>query len=160
MKLKTFLRTVLSSLLILIQTGLATAESKFDVGLVIPLTGPTADFGIAIQNSIELAQKDRPELFTNIKFHFEDAQSNPSSAVSAFNELAAVHKVKLSLTFGVAFCKALAPIAENRKIPLVGLCLDPSVAANRRYVIRFKNTTDEIMKLEAAYLNKTGVKKI
>jgi len=140
--------------------NIASADAPFNIGVVVPLTGPTADYGIAIQNSINLAVKDRPELFADIKFNYEDAQGNPSNAVSAFNKLLAANQMKISLTWGVAFCKALAPIAEGRKVPLVGLCLDPTAASNRRYVLRFKNTTDEIMATQAKYLLKNGVKKI
>ena len=143
-----------------INLGVSNADEIFDVGVVIPLTGPVADYGIAIQNSINLAIQDRPELFSNIKFHFEDAQGGTANAVSAFNKLLSTDQMKISVTFGVAFCKALAPIAESRKMPLVGLCLDPTVAANRHYVLRFKNTTDEVMAEQTKYLLRHGVKRI
>ena len=52
---------------------LAEPSNIFQVGLVLPLTGPAADYGVAIKNCIDLAIKDRPELFTNIKFNYEDA---------------------------------------------------------------------------------------
>jgi branched-chain amino acid transport system substrate-binding protein len=136
------------------------AQEKFKVGAVLPLTGAAADYGIAIKNCIELAKKDKPELFTNIDFIFEDAAYDPKTAVSAYRSLTDGQRVDLALTWGVSFCKALAPIAEARKSPLVGLCLDPTIGSGRRYVLRFMNTTDEVMRAQTQYLFDRGVKRI
>src|SRR5690606_21504882 len=49
---------------------------------------------------------------------------------------------------------------ESRKIPLVGICLDPGVTKGKKYVLRFLNTIDEIMLNQAQYLSTLGYKKI
>jgi branched-chain amino acid transport system substrate-binding protein len=136
------------------------AQEKFKVGAVLPLTGAAADYGIAIKNCIELARKDNPELFTNIEFIYEDAAYDPKTAVSAYRSLTDGQQVDLTVTWGVSFCKALAPIAEARKSPMVGLCLDPAIGSGRRYVLRFMNTTDEVMRVQAQYLFERGVRRI
>lgn len=138
----------------------AHADEPFEIGLVLPLTGPAADYGLAIRNSIELAQKDKPELFTNLRFHYQDAQYDPTTAITAMNKLIASDKVDLLVTWGLSFCKALAPIAESRKMPLIGICGDPKMGAGRHYALRFKNKNDEIMRAQAEYLNRQGVKRI
>lgn len=139
----------------------ASAEPvRFKIGAVLPLTGVAAEYGIAIKNCIELAKQDRPELFKNIDFIYEDAAFDPKQAATALNKLVSVDHVDLLYTWGVAFCKALAPIAESRKIPLVGQCIDPESAANRPRIIRFMNFTDQYMSLQARYLKAKGVNKI
>lgn len=138
----------------------AWAQTNFRIGAVLPLTGTAADYGVAIKNGIELARRDRPDLFSNLGFVFEDAAFDPKVAVAGFKRLFEQERVSLALTWGVAFCKALAPIAEANKIPLVGICLDPSVAVNRRYVLRFKNTIDEVMGVQAKFLHNQGLKRI
>ncbi len=138
----------------------AEQAKQTKVGLVLPLTGKAADYGFAIRNCIDLARKDRPELFENIIFKYEDAAFEPRLAVSALNKLIDVEKIDLSVTWGVSFCKALAPIAEFRKMPLVGICIDPEAAANRQHVMRFMNTTDDFMKVNVDYLLKNNHKKI
>lgn len=146
-----------------LNASLAIAESSdqaFKIGLVLPLTGPAADYGVAIKNCIDLARKDRPELFTNIRFHYQDAAFDPKTAVSALSKLIDSDRANLVVTWGVAFCKALAPLAEIRKTPLIGICLDPTIAASKQYVLRFKNTTDEIMRAQAQYLDDRGIKRI
>jgi ABC-type branched-subunit amino acid transport system substrate-binding protein len=134
--------------------------SELRVGVILPLTGPAGDYGVAMKNSIALAMRERPELFTHIRFFFEDAAYDPKTAVVAFRKLTAGDDVHLTITWGVPFCKALAPIAEARKTPLIGICLDPTVSTGRRFVLQFFNTTDELMQLQASYLNARGVKRI
>ena len=38
------------------------------VGAILPLTGPVAEYGQAIVNSINFAREDHPELFENLTF--------------------------------------------------------------------------------------------
>lgn len=130
------------------------------VGLVLPLTGPTADYGIAISNAIRLAISDHNSLFTEIKFVTEDAQYNPALAVSAFKKLVDVDKVDLVYTWGVSFCKALAPLAESSQIPLIGQCIDQESSRGRQYVLRFMNHTDEYTVLLSSYLRSKDVTRI
>lgn len=165
--------TVLVAVLLVLTTRLlglrpssAAAEAttpgpaEFRVGVILPLTGPVADYGTTMKNCIELALKDRPDLFRNLRFYFEDAGYDPKSAVLAFRKLTATHNVQVTITWGVPFCKALAPIAEGRQTPLIGICLDPSVSRGRRFVLQFFNTTDEIMQRQAAYLHARGMNRI
>lgn len=144
---------ILLSLFVAFPGAVAAEDRTFDVGMVLPLTGKLADYGEAIQNSIELARRDSPDRFTNVRFHYEDAGYDPKLAVVGFNALVDVRKVDLAVTWGVAFCKTLAPIAEFRRIPLVGICIDPTTAAGRRHVLRFMNVTDEFMAATSKYLH-------
>ncbi len=162
-KLRTFCwnaALVSASLFVHVCLAAAQPSNPFRVGLILPLSGAAADYGTAIRNCIELAKEDNPELFRNIAFQFEDVGYDSKTAVTALNKLIDADAVNLSVTWGVQFCKALAPIAESRKAPLVGICLDPTIAANKNYILRFKNTTDEIMRGQAEYLHAHGVKRI
>jgi len=144
-------------------SAFADAESPtpiFRIGVLAPLSGPAADYGVAIQNCIELAQRDRPEIFTNLRFHFEDVPYDPKASISAYRKLVNADKVDALVVWGVTFCKVIAPLAESHKTPMVGLCLDHTIAAGRRYVLRFINTTDEIMGAQAQYLHERGMNRI
>jgi ABC-type branched-subunit amino acid transport system substrate-binding protein len=132
-----FALVLIGLVLILRATSHAEEPKTFDVGLALPLTGEAADYGIAIRNCIELAQSDKPDRFTHIRFHYEDAGYDPKLALTALHKLVDADHVDLAVTWGVSFCKALAPVAESRKIPLVGLCIDPTAAANKHFVLRF-----------------------
>ena len=144
----------------------ATAESQvvkvpvLKIGLILPLTGPTADYGESIRNSVEMARGDHPEDFNRVQFLYEDARYDTALAVSAFQKLVSVDRVDLIYTWGITFCRALGPLAEARKIPLIVQCLDSQSAAGRRYVMRFMNYSDEYQQLIADYLEKKKLRRI
>ncbi len=138
----------------------AETKNKFTVGLILPLSGIAADYGISIQNSIALAIKDRPEQFSNINFIYDDVQYDTKQTVVSLNNLIDLRNIDLAITWGVPFCKALAPVAERRKIPLIGLCIDPETSKDRKYVIRFLNVTHEFMETQIAYLQNKNYKKL
>jgi ABC-type branched-subunit amino acid transport system substrate-binding protein len=153
----------LLAVFVIIGATLTTAEESsnpFRIGFVVPLSGPTADFGFAIQSCVDLARRDRPELFTNVRFLFEDVAADPKTAISAFRKLVDAEKVDITVVWGVTFCKAISPLAETLKTPMIGLCLDQGIAIGRKYVIRFANTLDEIMGFQAGWLSDRGLKKI
>ena len=153
----------LLAVFVIIGATLTTAEESsnpFRIGFVVPLSGPTADFGFAIQSCVDLARRDRPELFTNVRFLFEDVAADPKTAISAFRKLVDAEKVDITVVWGVTFCKAISPLAETLKTPMIGLCLDQGIAIGRHYVIRFANTLDEIIGFQAGWLSDRGLKKI
>lgn len=130
------------------------------VGVVTSLTGIASDYGQAIKNGIQLATLRSPEKFTHIKFIFEDAAFSPAAAMVSYKKLSQIDKANMILTWGVSFCKALAPVAESDRIPLVGICMDPSMGTGREYVVRFKNSTDEIMKTQLESLSRQNKNRI
>jgi len=141
-------------------TEVRAEDSKFKIGMILPLSGPAADYGQSIENCVSLARADQPELFSNIQFIYEDAFHDPTKAVSALRKLMSIDKVDLVYTWGVPFCKALAPIAESRKIPFVGQCIDQISSAGRKYVVRFMNYTDEYLQVQTLELKKRGLNRI
>ena len=131
-------------------------EESFRLGMILPLSGPAADYGQSIVNSIELLREEHPELLSNIKIYIEDAQHIPTKAISAFNKLVDKDEVNLLYTWGVPFCKTLAPIAEARRVPLVGQCIDKNSTANRSFVFRFMNDTEQYQRVLATELAARG----
>lgn len=124
----------------------------FKIGVILPFTGPAAANGIAMQNSIELAQKDNPNNFTNIKFIYEDAAYDAKQALSAFIKLKDKDAVNLFYIWGISFCKPIAPLAESSKVPVVGQCIEQTSYMNNKYLLRFMNSTDEYSKLLLSYI--------
>ncbi len=153
--LKPFL-TILFAILCL--TPLAYGEIR--VGVILPLTGSSADYGVAIKNSILLAKEDHPEMFSNISFIFEDTFGNdPRRAVDAFHKLSSSN-VSMIYSWGVALCKAIAPLAESKQIPFIGQCIAREIGKDRKYVMRFMPDSRKFMKVQADYLAQSGVRKI
>jgi len=146
-----FLMTVIS------QTATAEEAQQFSplkIGAILPLTGVTADYGESIKNSIEMAQADHPHSAGSLEFIFEDASYDAKQAVAAFHKLVNVEHVDLVYVWGVAFCKAVAPLAEAHKLPMIGQCIDPEVGRGRAFVLRFMNHTDQYLSATVKYLDK------
>ena len=89
------MKRVIQILVMIIASGFvfadrqAAAETQrpITVGLILPLTGPTADYGVAIKNSIGLAFEEIPDLGERIHLLYEDAQYDPKLAVTALAKL-------------------------------------------------------------------------
>lgn len=163
MTLKTL---VLVGLLLTLFREISYAEtstsSAFKVGVITSLSGPNAEYGQALANGIELARRSRPARFAQINFLFEDAISDSRSAVSAFNKLVELDRVDLVYVWGVQFCTAVAPLAEERGVPMVAQCVNNYIAKDRRFVVRFMNYAEQYARtilsfLEAKGLNNIGV---
>lgn len=127
---------------------------QFRVGMIFPMTGIPADYGDAMHKGMELAVSDRPDLFSEMKFIYEDAGYDPKMAVQVFKKLHEVDKVDLIYIWGVTFCKAVAPVAQQFSVPVVAQCIDKESARDRPYVIRFMNYTDQYATVLLEYLRK------
>ncbi len=139
---------------------IAEENKKFTVGLIAPLSGALAEYGVATKNSIELAIKDQPELFTNIEFIMEDSEWDPRKAVSIFNDLVNIKKVDLVYNWGNPTSEALASLAESRKQPMIAMSSDPKITKDRKYIIRTINSVEDFSKVLVPHLVKKQAKKI
>jgi branched-chain amino acid transport system substrate-binding protein len=145
------------------QTALVSARpsgDKFKVGVIAPLSGIAAEYGVALRNGIELAKKEKPDVFGDVDFIYEDTSYEAKSAVSSFNKLRTVDKVDLVYVFGVAFCDVVAPLAQNYKVPMVAQCVQTSVTKDRPYVVRFFNYSDQYAGVLVHYLKQHSVRRI
>ncbi len=138
----------------------ASQARSFRIGLILPLSGINADYGQALRTAIEMARKDHLERYRNIELRYEDAQYDPKLAITAFQKLAAVDKVDLIYVWGVSFCKAVAPLADRYRLPVIGQCVDPQSSRGRDYFIRFQNYTDQYMRTQIEFLAKQKIRKI
>ncbi len=136
------------------------ATSKFKVGVIAPLSGALAEYGLAAQNGIELARAQHPELFSNVQFVYEDSHWDAKTAVSAFNHLRDSEKVSLVYNWGNPTSEAIAPTAERYQLPTVAMTLDPAVARGKKYLIRSTNSAADFATIMANYLRESGFRKI
>lgn len=135
-------------------------REKFTVGVIAPLSGVLAEYGLAARNGIELAESQHSELFTNIEFVYEDSQWDAKTSVSAFNNLSRIKKVSLIFNWGNPTTEAVAPLAERQTVPLIGVTLDSKVALGKKYLIRSINPEAEFSKKLAEYLRAKGYRKL
>lgn len=127
---------VSATLLILI--ALTSAQSNADttktkIGVIVPLTGPLAEFGLAAKNGIKLAEKHYLNILGDVEFVFEDSSYKPQIAITAFRKLVSQDHVDLVLNFGCPTSQAISPLAEQSKIPAGLFCSSHLLTKGKEY---------------------------
>ncbi|MEI9475993.1 MAG: ABC transporter substrate-binding protein [Deltaproteobacteria bacterium] len=123
----------------------AQEAAKFSIPL--PLTGSNAKFGEIEKNSYEIA-KDEINAKGGIKgkkveLEFEDSQGKPEVSRSIAEKLVDVKKQPVLFgEYSSACSKAIAPVAEERKVPymVVTGAIDDITQQNYKYVFRMNPT--------------------
>ena len=72
------------------------AAGRFDVviGVISPLTGNASAYGNWVKQGMQFAVEDLEREGSKIKLIFEDDQANPQKALTAYNKLVTIDKVK------------------------------------------------------------------
>lgn len=139
-------------------SAFAQTDGTFKVGVILPLTGPLTEYGIAAKNGIELARKEHPKLFRNIDITYDDSQYDMNRTVSAYRNLQSAHDVSLTFVWGSNPSNAVAAIAETSKTPLVAYSTERSVGESRNFVIRFCSHEGQHAQAILEYLRSKGLK--
>ncbi len=148
-------------LLLLCSPHNAAAENvRLRVGVVVPLSGPVAEYGTAIRNGLELAQTDNEQLRKQIEFVFEDHYYDNKAAISAINKLAAANDVDLVYLWGYGMCQAAIPAAEAQRLPTVAVTAEDGINTGRKYVLRFSYRAKQLAEAILAYLRSRQIRQI
>lgn len=135
----------------------APAEpSPIKVGLILPLSGPLAEYGVAVQNGITLAKSDSSDISKNCEFLVEDSKYDSNIAVSAFQKLSTLDKAPVIYNWGGPTSEAVSPLAARNNVAVFVWSADPSVSEGRPQVIRFANSGADYGGAMANYLKKKG----
>ena len=93
-----------------------TQENKIKIGLLVPLTGPNAELGKQILNSIRLATKDINS--NQIEIYPKDTQSDPNKALQSAIKL---QKMGINIVIGPVFYKNIIYLDEIKDITFLSL---------------------------------------
>lgn len=142
-------RRIITSLLTLslFLTPQAIAEesqSPVVVAAILPFTGPASYVGDEVRNGILLANERKA-----VELVFEDSQSSPKDAVTAFNQLLMSKKPDLVVTSLSTVAMSLAPLAERAKVPLMGVVVtQPRFADQNSWTFNYSpSAADEVSAL-------------
>ncbi len=135
-KLFDFCGALLTALALFSQSVAVNAEVEpRAVGVIIPLSGPMADWGHSIQLGIEFAAKQST---SKVQYIFEDeAACDAKKALSAAQKLIELDKVSLLLTGCLNGTLSVLPVAKKADVLVVslGLVNDALAAQNRDSLI-------------------------
>jgi len=138
----------LAILLVVTYINQTRKESKeIKIGVILPLTGPSALMGETAKNGLLLAQEKINKTGVingkDLKLIFEDGLADPKTSVSAFNKLVNLDKVKIVIITHSSVGLALAPIADKKKIILLVHASHPKITSSSAYVFRHSNVADQ-----------------
>ena len=115
-------------LLVLLSNPLRAERSNKDlIGMIVPLTGFVAEYGIAVQNGVQMYAEDHPQNCSNVTFEWEDGQYNGPKTITAFRKFLA-EGAQLQYVWGSAPAEVVVPIAEKESMPLFVLAETETVA--------------------------------
>ncbi|MDO8661532.1 MAG: ABC transporter substrate-binding protein [Candidatus Woesearchaeota archaeon] len=112
-------------------------QQTITIGAILPLTGTNAAYGQLARVGIELAVQDanqQERVPANVIF--EDAGTDPMKAATAAQKLIEIDNVKGLVTFLTPLGGAIAPIAEEKKIPFIYLAATNKFVQNKTFVFK------------------------
>ncbi len=150
----------ISLLFLSISLVYADGHEKIKVGLMLPLTGDAAAYGIGAKKGVDLA-------FDNLKVKgvelvVEDSGCDGKTAVNAINKLINVEKVVAIIgELCSSATLAVAPIAEKSKVVLISpASTSPVIADAGDYIFRTVPSDAKQGVFAANLMKKEGVKKL
>lgn len=112
------------------------------VGLIAPLTGSLQEHGHAIFEGLKLGV-DRGGCAHRVSLFVEDDAYDPKRTVAAAQKLFTSHQIDVLLNVGSGPARAITSMIEQRKILLLSLAGDASVAVGNPHVIRLRKPGEE-----------------
>ena len=147
-----------------------SGPSEVKIGIIEDLSGPTSAWGEGLQNgaiyAIEKLNKEGGLLGKQIKYISYDFKGNVPESLTAYNRLVDQDKVVAMVgTPNSAMHIAVAPLADEKKVPIVGDPMDerattPEAGKLNKYTFLGEPSAGDQARAIASYaLNEMGLKK-
>jgi branched-chain amino acid transport system substrate-binding protein len=142
------------------QIASAQSPTPFKVGVILPLTGPVAEYGVATKNGFELARKEHPDLFSHVQFVYDDSQYDGKKALLSYQKLRNVDGISLLYLWGYGPSQAVTPVTERDRFPLIALSGDASISLGKKFTIRYAYQIATIAENLLTYMRAHNLKRI
>ncbi|MHB1201194.1 MAG: ABC transporter substrate-binding protein [Polaromonas sp.] len=143
----------------------AAAQEGVKIGVILPLSGPFADYGEQIGNGIKLYMQQRGDTVAGKKISVvfrDDTGIAPELDKRLAQELLSQDKVDVLAGFALtpsAF--AVAPLAtQAKKVMVVMNAATSSITTKSPYIVRLSHTLPQISTPMATWAAKNGIKKV
>lgn len=146
--------------------GCAKEQNEMKIGVILPLTGDAAQWGIPPQKGAELAaQEINGSQYLGkmkLKLVVEDGKCDPKEAVAAFNKLTSVDRVGVILgEVCSSSTLAMAPLAEKTGTLLISpASTNPKITEAGDFIFRVIPSDDLRGKVFAKYLLDKGIRRV
>jgi len=144
--------------------GSVSAQDKFKIGLILPMTGPFASTGKQIEAAARLyiAQNGDTVGGKKVELIVKDDTSAPDVTKRIAQELVVNEKVNVLAGFGLTpLAMATAPLATQSKTPMVVMAAaTSSITQASPYVVRTSFTLPQAAVAMADWAPNNGIKKV
>ena len=164
LKLRQF---VLSSALIFLISSVfmlnqsCSSDESVKIGVIISSSGSGAHMSETI-DGIKLAAAEVNKWGgingKEVELLIRDNETNPQKAVEIFKELEAEYSPELYLCALSSISQVLAPLAEEYRVPLIGLVTTTDITKDKDWVFRFYNTAESEIPPVMHFINKLNIK--
>ena len=143
----------------------ARAEDTVKIGVLLPFSGPFADFGVQIGNGMALYLRQHGDVVAGKRIELirKDSEgAKPDVAKRLAQELIARDKVDFLAGFGLTpETLAVAPLATEAKKPMVIMNAATSVITEKSpYAVRFSFTLSQIVSPLGEWAAKNGIRRV
>lgn len=136
-----------------------TGRKQIDVAALLPLTGPAGSTGVYTKQGFEMAAADIAKRYgMEVRFQFEDTQSNPKTAVTLFQRSIRDKAPDVLLVEQSFVVKAIQPLLEGKFLTVNILAAAPGLTDPARGLFRVFPTADVASEPAAKYAMRTGAK--
>jgi len=114
------------------------------IGVLVQMTGLSGDFGVGIQNAVEIAKQDMKDTgIINLDVFYEDHQTQPQLALVGFEKLVDQRGVTAVLANVSSVVLALGPVAAERKVLIYNFAaVSPKLRTLKPWVVTGIPTSD------------------
>lgn len=136
------------------------SHQKINIGVLIPLSGDTARFGIHIKNGVEFAQSELGA--SNINLVIENSSCDPETAVAGFNKLLEHNVLAIIGDLCSNSTLAILPLAEKYHVPVISPSATSPEITQEEYPYFFRTIPSDLQqgKFAAELMYKSGFTKI
>ncbi len=143
----------------------ASAEEAVKIGVILPMTGPYADYGEEIGNGLRLYMKQNGDMVAGRKIAViirDDTGIAPEVSKRLAQELLTQDKVDILAGFGLTpGALAVAPLAtQARKLMVIMNAATSVITSKSPYIVRLSHTTPQIVMPLANYAARQGIKRV
>lgn len=146
-------------IIMLILVGCGDHKSSVKIGVLLPMTGSSANYGDLMRKGAELAAENVNRNGgidgKKLELVFEDSKGQPKDGVAALNKLIASDKVPAALIAFSGVIQASVPVAQSNKIVLLNCPANSPKFRNQEYLWNINVLSDQEGKALADFARKT-----
>lgn len=127
------------------------------IGVILPLSGPAANFGAIAQRGVELAVQDlSPADRARTRVIYEDDGMVNTRSATAARKLLSIDKVDALVTWSSGTALTVAGIVEGARVPQIGIASDPAVVRNKKFSFTYWPLPEDEARTLYDYLVRSG----